>query len=133
MDSRKDKIEAKGNLNRIIGRNIQNERNARNITREEFSKLLYLSPNHLGLIEQGQRGASVLTLQITSKYFQVSIDNLFSDENSSDSPEKSQKEKMDAMRKKIIELAVYLDEDQLEYIVNMIKANFPNSSPTPGH
>jgi len=66
--------EMKRDLNAIVGYNIRLEREVRNLTREELAEITDLTTSHLGLIERGHRGATVVTLTKMSKVFQKPID-----------------------------------------------------------
>jgi len=68
----------KEHLDKIIGKNIRNERESRHLLLEDLAKLLYLSSSHLSLIERGKRGTTSVTLAKLSKVLDISIDDLFS-------------------------------------------------------
>ena len=73
MTKSKDKY----NLDVTIGNNIRIERETRRIRRDEFAKLIDISPSHLGLIERGERGATPLNLSKISQMLNVPIGHFF--------------------------------------------------------
>ena len=68
---------AKERLDKIIGKNILIQRKLRKIRRDDFAKLLDMTPSHLGLIERGERGATAVTLERIAKAFGITADSLF--------------------------------------------------------
>jgi len=76
---RKRTREAKDRLDKIIGRNIQTQRQLRKIKRDDFAKLLGITTSHLGLIERGERGATAVTLERMMHAFGVTVDSLFAE------------------------------------------------------
>jgi len=129
MYTKKEKSVAKRKLNKIIGSNIRRERNARNFTGEKIFKLINVKSDHLSYIEQGRRGASVVTLQKISNCFDIPIDDFFIDKNVLSSDEKAEREKIESTRKEIIKLVADLNEAQLEYVVDVIEENCLHPSP----
>jgi len=68
---------AKARIDRIIGKNIANERKSRNMTRDELATLIKVSVGQVGLIERGERGVTAVNLSMLSDIFNVPIDSLF--------------------------------------------------------
>jgi len=60
-----------------IGNRIRIERKKFDMTRENLSELLNISPYFLGQIERGERKMSINTLVNVSECLHISIDNLF--------------------------------------------------------
>lgn len=122
MDREKVK-KAKVVLDRIIGNNIRSEREVRNLTRDELAEILDLTTSHMGLIERGERGATGITLIKLSKALEKPIDDFFYD--STGLPiymmEGAGGDDTEANRKKIASLITYLSNDELCFIVNIIK------------
>ena len=73
----------KKRLKGIIGDNIRNQRISRNISIDELSELLGLTPGFVGLIERGQRGATPSTLYKLSGIFGMTIDDFFNENDGS--------------------------------------------------
>jgi transcriptional regulator with XRE-family HTH domain len=71
-------VEVKYNLN-VLGRRIREERTNRNLTIEQLSELVNLSPSYLGLVERGERGLSVEKLIKIADVFGIAVDSLLQD------------------------------------------------------
>ena len=67
----------KEQLDSIIGKNINKERLARELSVEELAELLGYTPSAITLIENGKRGTSALTLYKLSKIFGLPVDSFF--------------------------------------------------------
>lgn len=109
----------KDRLRMIIGENVRNERTARNISMDELSEMLELSPGFVGLIERGHRGTTPITLYKLADVFGISIDELFYSPSLSFSEERAPKDQ--ANRKKIDSLIVDFSEKELEFVVSVLK------------
>jgi len=122
MDREKAK-RAKSELDRIIGRNIRTEREARNMSRDELAELVDLTTSHMGLIERGERGATGVTLMKLSRILGRPIDDFFYEakENKPSLSEGSKEDIFEADKKKFISLAAYLTEKELHFAINMVK------------
>ena len=114
--------QVKNRLDKIIGKNIRVEREARKLTRDELAEMMDLTISHMGLIERGERGATAVTLSKVSKTFNIPVDNLFASplqgglsvkEDDTAGPE--------SRRKKIQSLITSLNEAQLDFVVHTIK------------
>jgi len=63
----------------VLGKRIREERTSRNLTIEQLSELVNLSPSYLGLVERGERGLSVEKLIKITDVFVISVDSLLQD------------------------------------------------------
>lgn len=61
---------------KIIGTNIRFKRQEYKLTIEDLSEIVDIAPGFLGLIERGQRGASIKNLIKISDFFGVTLDDL---------------------------------------------------------
>lgn len=68
------------NLNKTIGFNIRFLRTQRDLSMEELAEMLNISTAFVGLIERGQRGASVKNLLKLSKIFNIQVDYFLNNE-----------------------------------------------------
>jgi len=64
----------KAQLDITIGKNIQKERLARDLSVDELAELLGYTPSAVILVESGKRGTSALTLYKLSKIFGLPVD-----------------------------------------------------------
>jgi transcriptional regulator with XRE-family HTH domain len=110
----------KMNLDEVIGRNIRNERQSRDVSREELAEMLELTTSHMGLIERGERGATAVTLSKLAKVLQMPVDNFFimppalalrEDRNNG----------RNAAHKKIASLTVNMTDAELAFIIHVIQ------------
>ena len=112
----------KSRLRVIIGENIRNERIARDISIDELSEMLDLTPGFVGLIERGQRGITSNTLYRISEVFDMPIDTLF--RNNVGSSLSFREEPLDAgaiKRRKIASFVSGFSDEELEFIISVIK------------
>ena len=116
--TREDKV----HLDKIIGRNIRAEREARGISRDELAELLDLTTSHMGLIERGERGATAVTLSKLTRVFDVPIDHFFQDQlKHTFSFHGFNDEELSVNRKKILSMVTKLNEHELGLIVHTIR------------
>ena len=122
MDRKKVK-KAKDALDKIIGQNIRAEREVRNLSRDELAEILDLTTSHMGLIERGERGATGVTLMKLSRALDKPIDDFFyeSPSNILSLREGLDEDRQLADRKKAASLITYLTENELEFVINVIK------------
>ena len=112
----------KSRLRIIIGENVRNERIARDISIDELSEMLDLTPGFVGLIERGQRGTTSSTLYRLSEVFDMPIDALF--RNNKGSSLSFGEESLDPCAIKRRKVASYIssfNESELEFILSVIK------------
>ncbi|MDR2939929.1 MAG: helix-turn-helix domain-containing protein [Clostridiales bacterium] len=112
------------NLKKQIGANIRYERISRNISIEELAEMLELSSAFVGLIERGQRGASVKNLIKISEIFSVSIDSLINTNRSnySNLSENKENQNYKARLETINSLLYNLDGSELDFIISIIRS-----------
>jgi len=113
--------ETKKRLDKIIGKNIRREREVRRFRRDEFAKILDLTPSHLGLIERGVRGATPATLEKVVQSLNVSIDGLFSETGRAKSARERHNANSGAYFQKVSTLMNLLAEHELQLIAHTIE------------
>lgn len=112
----------KERLRILMGENIRNERMARNMSIDELAELLELTSGFVGLIERGRRGATAYTLLKLSDIFEMPIDNIFAQQNKAAlSMEEEAPQQNKAQRSKIASLISDLTNQELDFVVRMIK------------
>lgn len=94
-----------------MGKRIREERIKRNLTIEQLSELIDLSPSFLGLVERGARGLSIEKLITVAEVFDISIDSLLKTDNSNEAT------KYDTVKS----LLYNLDDTEFNFISNIIK------------
>lgn len=106
-------------MRKQIGKNIRNERLARNISMEELAEMLELSPAFVGLIERGQRGASVKNLIKISNIFNVDVDSLINERASAIhvSENKGINPKIETVKSILFDF----DDEEIDFVILMIK------------
>ncbi|MCT4566552.1 MAG: helix-turn-helix domain-containing protein [Maledivibacter sp.] len=95
----------------IMGKRIREERVKRNLTIEQLSELIDVSPSFLGLVERGSRGLSIEKLASVAEAFDISIDSLLKVDSSSAIT------KYDTVKS----LLYNLNDSEFHFIENMIK------------
>ena len=113
----------KSRLRIVIGENIRNERIARDISIDELSEMLDLTPGFVGLIERGQRGTTSNTLYRLSEVFNMPIDTLF--RNNKGSSLSFGEESLNALaikRRKVASFISSFNEEELEFIIGVIRS-----------
>ena len=104
-----------------IGENIKFERETRGLTREELANMLEVTTAHMGLMERGERGATVVTLTRLSEIFDVSVDSLLSTSANRNLSLREPRRATEDERKKIASLITQLTESELGFLVQVIK------------
>ena len=104
-----------------IGRRIRDERMALGLTIEGFAELIDKSSSYTGLLERGQRTPSLETLYIIAATLNTSAGKILS-ESEPDSINHAAAVKNS--RKKLDTYTNKLDDDQLERLIQVIKAVF---------
>lgn len=108
------------NLKEQIGRNIREERIAHGISMEELAEMLAISPAFVGLIERGQRGASIKNLIKISRIFSTSID--FLTKNLSKEFEDLDSCHVSRRKFNTIQSLIYdLNEQELDFLISSIE------------
>jgi len=108
-----NRIIDKSRIDKTIGRNIRRERTLRKLSREELSMILDLTVSHLGLIERGERGATVVTLEKLSLAFDLPIDQLVSEPDKNKSRKKVRDIEKNPYREKVNTLCANMSETEL--------------------
>ncbi|MCL2461768.1 MAG: helix-turn-helix domain-containing protein [Defluviitaleaceae bacterium] len=115
----------KTQLRRIIGGNIRAVRRTRGMSIDELAELLELTPGFVGLIERGERGATVHTLYKLGNIMGISIDSFFREGNDTQvrdsNPSEGHKEKSSGKRGKVSSLLADFNDTELDFIIGVIK------------
>ena len=118
---RKRTRQDKTRIDKTIGMNIREEREARRITRDELAEVIDLTTSHLGLIERGERGATPVTLEKLVRAFGITIDSLFAEPGKTMTARERREKSKDTYRKKVSTLISHLTEAELELLSHTIK------------
>ncbi len=109
-------------LKKTIGENIRKHRIAKDMSIDELSELLGLSPGFIGLIERGQRGATAYTLHKLSQIFQIKVDELFCETSeTSIALCESAVDHTKVKREKVSTLLYDLRSKELDFVIEFIK------------
>ena len=112
----------KDRLDKLIGKNIQLEREACKLTRDELSEMIEMTTSHMGLIERGERGATAVTLSKISRVLDIPIDKLFANSNSDELPANEGENAIKEQKiKKIQRMLACLDDPALDFVIHSIK------------
>jgi len=111
----------KSQLNKIIGKNIQRERIARDMTVNEICEIIGTTASHIRLIESGNRGTTSHTLLKISKLFSMPIDRFFIPPDMRNFKEEDNPSPADVKRKKIRALLEIADTSTLDFITSVIQ------------
>lgn len=112
------------NYNMIIGSNIRFERKKRDLTIEEFARVIGMAPGFVGLIERGQRGTSMANLVKITEFFEISLDDLITKDISSSGKVSSPKAstKADKDRKALISMIGSMSDAKVQILTSNAKA-----------
>ncbi len=110
----------KASLKKVIGENIRIARIKKDMSIDELSELLDLTPGFVGLIERGQRGATAYTLHKLSEIFQIKIDTFFNERFDGLLVEEEDPAKI--KREKISTILYDLEPSELDFIIDLIKS-----------
>jgi len=108
-------------IDKIVGENIRNERVYRKMRREELAETLELTVSHLGLIERGERGATLVVLSRLAKVFNISTDSLLKEGGRRRTSSTIENSSEDVARKKFESISALLNEHELVYITNAMQ------------
>jgi len=113
--------EAKLSIDKIVGRNIRNKRTYRQLSREEMAELIDLTVSHLGLIERGERGATLVVLSKIAKLFDVPMGDFLIENNKEENKSNTEESSIDAARKKYEIMSTQLTEAELVFATHVIQ------------
>jgi len=71
-----NKRDKKNNIDKIVGKNIVKERTSRNMSRDELAEIMGMTTSHLGLIERGERGVTMVNFTKFTKVFDIPAEML---------------------------------------------------------
>jgi len=108
--------QGKKHLDATIGANVLKHRKQRKISREELAAILEVNTSHIGLIERGERGTSLLVLFKLIEIFGISIEALLDETDTTES-----EDSRNAFAKKVFTLASQLNERELNALTFYIK------------
>lgn len=104
--------------NKMLGKNIRTLRKKRNLSIDELSQLIGISPSFLGLIERGQRGLSIDNLCRICNMFNIQLDELIYGENRKNVLESESCNNVKV--EKIINLLVDFNQSELDFILDIL-------------
>jgi transcriptional regulator with XRE-family HTH domain len=116
----KEQKQEKTDLDIIIGKNIEKEREARNLTQHQLAELLGCCASTAGSIERGTRGATAVRLAQLSRVFQTPIDNFYASVPLFSV--KEEREGKNPIRKRIDSMLANFSDAELEAVVQMLQA-----------
>ena len=96
---------------KLLGQRIREERQKRNLTIEQFSEIIDITPAFLGLIENGKRGLSIKKLIEIANYFDILVDNLLN----------INKDKPDYRQEKFKNLTQNISDDNMDFIFKIVE------------
>lgn len=111
------KLERKRQFRIMIGNNIRNARNERNMSIDELAEVLEITPGFVGLIERGDRGATSYTIFKLAETFGTSPDAFYRGTGSA----LGSTDYKQSLLKKLYAVAKNLPEDRLEYAIDSLK------------
>jgi transcriptional regulator with XRE-family HTH domain len=113
----------KKKLRCLIGENMRRERHRMSMTLEAMSEALNLTPGFLGLMERGKRGSTAFMLYQFSRLCEISIDSLFLPQGMDRMRfvEEVTDPETKHLRENVVAMARELNEQQLSFLVDMIK------------
>lgn len=107
---------------KIIGRNIRNQRKYRNISSVELSQMLDISLSSIGHIERGKRSVSIANLIKLSEIFNMGVEHFFhgTKEKIIISEEKTKDPALD--KKNTLNALLFdLDTYELDFVLSMVR------------
>jgi len=113
---------ARVNLNKVIGKNLRQQRIAHSMSLDELGALIGYTTSYIRMLENGLRGITAVTMVKLSQIFNLTIDELLS--NPADSKKSAQKgpAQVDkALRDKIQALSTDLSTAELKFVVECVK------------
>jgi len=108
-------------LDRKVGKNIRNEREQHKMTREELAEELGLTTAHLGMVERGERGATLVIVEKVSHFFSIPMEILFAEPDKKSMSVKEDDRNLVKNRKKIAALLTNFNEGETELLVHIMK------------
>lgn len=114
----------KHKLKKIMGKNVRDLRESRDISIEELAELLSLTPGFVGLLERGERGLTAYNIMQISNIFNISPDIIFKCDSFEDGSLSEPNERKLALEKVVI-LTKNLSKKELDFL-NLIIPNLKN-------
>lgn len=108
-----------------IGNNIRYERRKRKLTLNNLADYVGMAPGFLGLIERGERGASIPNLCTIADFFEVDLESLIrKDLQKLDYGviEKKEYTPRDRKMKSFQSMLSSFDDEELDYFITIMKA-----------
>ena len=106
-------------LKKVIGRRIHEYRVRNNVSIEELSLLLDISPAFLRLVERGKRGTKIENLVMICKYFNISTDDIMLADD--DQFEAGFKQIDHTMKDSLLVNLIGLSEDEIKFVIEFVK------------
>ncbi|MCD8157647.1 MAG: helix-turn-helix domain-containing protein [Clostridiales bacterium] len=110
----------KTDYNKIIGMNIRYERQLRNLTIDEFAKMIDMAPGFLGLIKRGKRGTTLKNLCKIADFFSISLDAMLNRDVNSIT-EEDNATPLDIKRMTVKNLVETLNEGETDFVNVTVK------------
>ena len=113
--------------NNYIGKNMRYLRKKMGITLDQFSRDVNIASGFLGLLERGQRGASLENLFKIADYLGVRFDLFVRTDVSLENPEENTEEekpidtKAEKHKRYIIKKLTIMNDDEVDFIYGIIK------------
>ena len=114
-----ERMYEKHRVNGIVGMNVREVREARQLHKDDLARYMGLSSSHVGLIERGERGATAVSLSKLAKALDVPIDIFFTG-HERDTYLEGKDPDSHASRLKIINTVNLLQGRDLEVILHLI-------------
>ena len=112
----------KARIDKIVGENIRTERVARQMSREQLSEMLGITVSHMGLMERGERGTTLVTLEKLCDIFNMPKENFFVEPGGSSSSREVDNDKHKANQDAICILAKTLNEKEAEIVIFLMNS-----------
>ncbi|GHU52722.1 hypothetical protein AGMMS49975_09100 [Clostridia bacterium] len=106
------------NENNILGNNIRREREKRGLSLIDVAEVIGVTANYIGLVERGRRGIMPPKLIILAESFEITIDELL---RGTPQEEETDPDGIGGRRAALKTLAYNLDENQLNFVITIIK------------
>ena len=114
----------KETIDEIIGRNIEKERNARNMTREDLAAIMNMTKAHIGLIEKGKRGVVAQNLYNFGRVFGVPLEFFFENSTEANFEESFilRNKELCESRKKFLSLITNFTKEEMDFALECLRA-----------
>lgn len=108
-------------VHKIVGENIRRERMFRKVSREELADLIDLTVSHVGLIERGERGATIVVITRIAKVLGLKLETLLNESNRHPRAVKPDKNSENIVQNKLLVVVSELNESEVDCLTQMAK------------